>query len=147
LPIGSAAAWAVISIMVKMLTKTDSSITITLYSTIFMIPIALLVALPYFVFPTWHQLFLLVIVGALNTIGHICRAQAFKEADLSAVVPVEFTRLIWVSIFGFFLFGEVPEIWTWIGGFMIFAANTYIAIRERNLGKTDKAPVLPAIES
>ena len=141
LPIGSAVAWAVISILVKMLTRTDSSITITLYSTIFMIPIALLVALPYFVLPTWNELFMLIVIGALNTIGHVCRAQAFKEADLSAVVPVEFTRLIWVSIFGFFLFGEVPEIWTWIGGIMIFTANTYIAIRERNLGKSDKTSV------
>ena len=72
LPIGSAVAWAVISIIVKMLTRTDSSITITLYSTIFMIPIALLVALPYFTLPTWPQLASLVAIGALNSIGHVC---------------------------------------------------------------------------
>jgi len=145
LPIGSAAAWAVISIIVKKLTRTDSSITITLFSTIFMIPIALLVALPYFTLPTWHEFFLLITVGALNSIGHICRAQAFKEADVSAVVPVEFTRLIWVTIFGFFLFGEIPEIWTWVGGIMIFSANVYIAIRERNLNKNSKTEIPPAI--
>lgn len=146
LPIGSAAAWAVISIIIKILTRTDSSITITLYSTVFMIPIAFLVALPVFALPNWEELFLLVAVGVFNSIGHVCRAQAFKEADVSAVVPVEFTRLIWVSIFGFFLFGEVPEIWVWIGGIMIFSSNTYIAIRERNLGKTDKTPATPTID-
>ena len=94
--------------------------------------------------PTWNELIALVGIGALNSIGHICRAQAFKEADVSAVVPVEFTRLIWVSIFGFFLFGEIPEIWTWIGCIIIFAANVYIAVRERNLGKSDKTPPQPA---
>ena len=74
-------------------------------------------------------------------------AQAFKEADVSAVAPVEFTRLIWVSIFGFFLFGEIPELWTWIGGTMIFAANIYIAIRERHLNKINRESISPVIGS
>ncbi|MEL0107869.1 MAG: DMT family transporter [Rhodospirillaceae bacterium] len=144
LPLGSAAAWAFISIIIKRLTQTDSSVTITFYSTIFMLPLAIAVSLPVFVLPNWQELALLMAVGLLNSIGHVCRAQAFKEADLSAVVPVEFTRLIWVSIFGFVLFNEVPEIWVWIGGIMIFSSNTYIAIRERNFSKPNKTASPPS---
>jgi drug/metabolite transporter (DMT)-like permease len=142
LAIGSAAAWAVISVIVKILTRTDSSITITVYSVIFMTPIAFLVALPVLTVPTWQELGLLIVIGLLNSIGHVCRAEAFKAADLTAVVPVEFTRLIWVSLFGFFLFGEVPEIWTWLGGIMIFSANVYIALRERRVKGTAKPPAM-----
>ncbi|MEQ8193121.1 MAG: DMT family transporter [Rhodospirillales bacterium] len=142
LTIGSAAAWAVISIIVKILTRTDSSITITIYSVIFMTPIAFIIALPVLTMPTWQELGLLIVIGLLNSIGHVCRAEAFKAADLSAVLPVEFSRLIWISLLGFFLFGEVPEIWTWLGGIMIFSANLYIAIRERKLKGTTKPPAM-----
>ncbi|MDP6804568.1 MAG: DMT family transporter, partial [Rhodospirillales bacterium] len=39
--------------------------------------------------------------------------------------------LIWAAIFGFILFAEVPEVWTWLGGTMIFSAVVYIAYREK----------------
>ncbi|MDP7667244.1 MAG: DMT family transporter, partial [Rhodospirillales bacterium] len=60
-------------------------------------------------------------------------AQAFKHADVTAVLPVDFMRLIWAAVFGFILFAEVPETWTWLGGTMIFSAVVYIAYREKQI--------------
>ena len=45
-------------------------------------------------------------------------------------MPVDFVRLIWVSIIGYFAFSEVPDLFTWIGGAIIFASALYIAYRE-----------------
>ncbi len=56
--------------------------------------------------------------------------QALKEAETNVVMPVDFVRLIWVSIMGFYAFGEVPDLFTWIGGAMIFSSALYIAYRE-----------------
>ena len=52
------------------------------------------------------------------------------SADSSAVLPFEYTRLIFVALMGFFLFSEVPDAWTWVGSLVIFGAGVYIANRE-----------------
>ena len=54
-------------------------------------------------------------------------------------MPVDFTKLIWVAIIGYFAFGEVPGIYVWLGGTMIFSATAFIAYREHILGKETKA--------
>lgn len=135
--------WAIVQMTVKVLGRTESSVTITIYSTMIATPIALLLAIPVLTMPTWQELIGVMCLGALGSLAHLCRAQAFKEADLTAVMPMEFSKLIWVSILGFFLFGEVPEIWTWLGGVMIFSGSAYIAYRERQLKKDDKQPPMP----
>ena len=47
--------------------------------------------------------------------------------DVSVVLPVDFTRLLFAAAIGFALFGERPEIWTWIGGTVIFASTILLA--------------------
>ena len=44
-------------------------------------------------------------------------------------------RLIWAAVYGYVFFAEVPEIWTWLGGGIVFAAATYVAYREAKQGK------------
>ncbi|MGZ9034900.1 MAG: EamA family transporter, partial [Rhodospirillales bacterium] len=60
--------------------------------------------------------------------------RAFAAADASAVLPFDFSRLIFVSILGFFFFGERPDLWTWVGAGVIVAAAAYIAHREAAMG-------------
>ena len=60
----------------------------------------------------------------------MCQAQSFKEADATAVFPFDFTKLLWAAVIGYFLSGETPDAWTWLGGAMIFSAVAYIVYRE-----------------
>ncbi len=62
--------------------------------------------------------------------AHITMVQAFKFADVSALEPYVFLRLIWAASIGLIAFGEFPGVWTWIGGAIIVAASSYIARRE-----------------
>ena len=52
------------------------------------------------------------------------------EADLSGVMPFDFTKLIWIALLAYLLFGEVPAWTTWGGGVLIFASGVFIARRE-----------------
>ena len=131
LALGAAATWGVGMILIKVQSRTETSLTITLYSTCYSAVITLLAALPEWQAPTVEQLAWLAVIGALGSLGNWNVAQAFKEAEVTAVLPLDFTKLIWAALLGYLLFDEVPEAWTWIGGGMIFAAATYIAIRER----------------
>jgi len=127
----AAAVWGGVLIVIKVLSRTESSLTITLYSTIFLMPITVVAALPYWQTPTLEQAPWLVGIGVVGSLGQWCMAQAFKEADVTAVLPLEFTKLIWAAFLGYVMFTEIPDIWTWIGGAVIFVSSTYIAFRER----------------
>ncbi|MSO54635.1 MAG: DMT family transporter [Rhodospirillales bacterium] len=131
-------AWALISafiwsgaiIVIKMLSRTESSASQTLIMALCSAPLSFLVALPVWITPTLPQFGLLVLLGPLGAIGHWSIAQAMKSADATIVAPIDFTRLLWAAIIGYVVFGEVPEGWTWLGSIMIIASVTYIAYRE-----------------
>ena len=59
--------------------------------------------------------------------------QALKEGEATIVLSLDFFKLIWAAILGYWLFGEHPDRYIWIGGIMIFMSATYIAYRERSL--------------
>ena len=56
---------------------------------------------------------------------------AFRYADASVLAPFSYTQLLWVSILGFLIFGEVPDVWTATGAAFIVASGLYTAHRER----------------
>jgi len=130
LVISSSASWAMAMIAIKVLSRADSSITITFYGTLFMLPFTLLAALPYWQTPTLEQLAWLAVVGGLASTHNLCVAQAFRDAEVTAVIPLDFSKLVWSAIIGYVFFAEVPVVWTWAGGVIILAAATYIAYRE-----------------
>ena len=143
LMLAAAATWGSAIIVIKMLSRTETSLTATLYPTLFVTPIALLSALPYWRTPTWEELSWMALLGIFATVSHLCLAQAFKEAEVTAVLPVDFTKLIWAALAGYLLFAEVPGLSIWLGGAMIFSAVTYIAIREHRLIADSTAPAIP----
>ena len=138
----SAVAFGGMMIAIKMLSRTESSITITVYMAVFTTPLTFIVALFVWQTPTWSQLGVMAAIGFLSTFIHLCLAQAIKEADMTAVLPINFTSLIWAAVIGFAIFGETPDAGTWIGGTIIFVAVVSIAFLERQpRGKT--APPAP----
>ncbi len=127
----SAAIWAVAVIDIKVLSRTESSLTITIYGVLFNAVITLALAVFVWTWPTWEQLGWLVGVGIFGTIGHLLFAQALKLTDASLVSAFDFTKILWASLIGYVFFAEVPQVTTWIGAIVIFAAATYITWRER----------------
>jgi drug/metabolite transporter (DMT)-like permease len=54
------------------------------------------------------------------------------------VLPIDFTKIVWGALIGYLAFGEVVDLWTWIGAAVIFSGITYITYRERKLAKALK---------
>jgi drug/metabolite transporter (DMT)-like permease len=46
-------------------------------------------------------------------------------------MPIDFCKLIWVAVIAYLAFGEVPGLYTWLGGAVIFSSTMYIAYREQ----------------
>ena len=131
----SAIAWAITLHIIKILSKTESSLTITIYMVVMMTPITLIPAIYVWVWPTMTQILWLILIALLGTVAQFAMTQGMKLGDISVVMPIDFFRLIWVAILAWLIFAEIPDLFTWIGGAMIFASATYIAIRESNKRK------------
>ena len=121
----------------KSLVATDKSATCVLYLTLFMIPVSFIAATFVWEWPTYMNFLYLILIGALLNLGHYALMKSLSLADVSALEPVNFTRLVWGAIFGFWFFNETPDLYTWAGGFMIISATSYVAHREAKLRKRD----------
>ncbi len=130
-PIVSALAWACTLIMTRMMSGRDHAITTMTYSSI--VGVCILSSLVPFVWvaPSWHDILLGVFIGLASTAGQWIVVLAFRYADASVLAPFSYTQLLWVSILGFVIFGEVPDVWTVTGAVFIVGSGLYTAHRER----------------
>ncbi|MEQ8603786.1 MAG: DMT family transporter [Marivibrio sp.] len=129
----STVIWAVALLIIKVLSRTESSMTITLYMGIMMAPMSLIPALFVWQWPSGGALLWLVGIGAFGAGAQWALSESLRLGETAVVMPIDFFKLIWAAILGYVLFQEVPDLFTWIGGAAIFAAATYIAVRESRL--------------
>ena len=73
------------------------------------------------------------VFGLLGGIGHTLLIKAFTLAPASLLAPFAYTSLIWATLLGFFVFGEIPDLWTVVGACVIIASGVFIVWREHRL--------------
>jgi drug/metabolite transporter (DMT)-like permease len=134
-------SFSFVLIFVKKLSATDSSLTIIFYHLLYMTPVFFILSLFYWQTITLDQIIIFSLMGASGLLSHWCLAQAFKMSDTTFVMPLQFTKLIWASLIGLFIFAEQPDIWTWIGGIIIFISVVYITYREASKKKGTTKPI------
>lgn len=127
--LASCSVWACALMVIKVLARTESSLTIALYAALLQIPLTAVPAILVWDWPSLYQLGVMAMIGALGGLGHLTLAQAFREADVTVVQPADFTKLIWASLAGYLVFAEVPDPWTWAGGAVICGAVFYLAAK------------------
>jgi drug/metabolite transporter (DMT)-like permease len=126
----STVAFAGVTVLVKRMTATEATTSVVFYQSLFVSVLTLPAALPVWTTPDPTMLAWLALIGALSTVGWLCFTRAFALADASALLPLEFTRLPFVALLGYLAFGEVPDVWVWLGAAVIFASGLAIAHRE-----------------
>jgi drug/metabolite transporter (DMT)-like permease len=131
----SAATAAMNNITVKFLARSESPSRIVAFFMIYLTPLSLIPALFVWRWPDPSTLGALVGLGCLGTVAHIAVARALAAADASACAPFEFARLPFAALIGFLWFGEVTDLWTWIGAAIIAGSSVYVAHREARLAR------------
>ncbi|MEN3288321.1 MAG: hypothetical protein V7634_2621 [Bradyrhizobium sp.] len=131
LPIASAFAWACTLVMTRVMSGREHAMTTMTYSSI--VGVCVMSAMVPFVWvaPSVNAVLLGLLVGIASTTGQWIVVLAFRYADASVLAPFSYIQLLWVSIFGFMIFGEVPDAWTMTGAAIIVASGLYTAHRER----------------
>ena len=124
---------ALISIQVRDLGRTDESLSIVFWFAALSAPL-LLAAMPFFY--TQHsgwQWFLLILGGVLGCIGQLLLTASLRYGQVASVVVMDYTALVWATLWGWSVFGELPHTATWLGAPAIIAAGAIIAWREQRL--------------
>jgi drug/metabolite transporter (DMT)-like permease len=131
----SSATAAMNNITVKFLARSEPPSRIVACFMIYLTPLSLIPALFVWRWPDPSTFGALIGLGCLGTLAHISVARALAAADASACAPYEFVRLPFAALIGFFWFGEVTDLWTWVGAAIIALSSIYVAHREARLAR------------
>lgn len=135
--LGAAACFAATLVCVKLLTRHDNATIVSLMAFIVAMPISLVGALFYWQWPSGEQWIYIVLMGVLAAVAHVCLAKALSLADISAVMPIDFTRIIFAATIGITLFGDSFNGLTFLGGGIILTSAVYAAHRERKIAQAE----------
>lgn len=139
LPIIAAAFMAISIVIVKWLSQRDSATGIVFYQNLVMTPLSLVPALFFWRWPSLTVLLYMVGIGASAVLAHMLLTRAYTKADASAIIPFDYTRLPFIAVGAYFVFGEEPDIWTWVGAAIIAGSSIYIARRESVVAREREA--------
>lgn len=128
--LASAPVFAASFLITKALTRYEKPGVIVLWQALTVTALSLPMALSHWQMPTPLQWLGFVATGVLGTLAHYCLTRAFALADISATQPLRFLDLVWASVLGWLVFGDVPSRSTWLGAFVILWATVWIARRE-----------------
>lgn len=129
--IASAVCVSGVFIIIRILAQVDQPVTILTWQAL---GVGLLMMGPmlwFWQWPTTEEWAILLGVGVLSAAAQYLNILAMKAGEASALAPLEYTRLIFTTVLGLWLFAEWPEARVWLGAAIIIGAALYVLHRER----------------
>lgn len=81
--------------------------------------------------PDLRETILFVAMGAFAVVAHQMIVNALARTEASVIAPMQYLEIISATIFGWWIFGDFPDLLTWIGAGIIIASGVYVFHRER----------------
>jgi drug/metabolite transporter (DMT)-like permease len=125
-----AVAFALFQLITRRLAAGDMHQTTLLYTSIGGTVWASLIVPFFWTTPDAGHSLMFLIIGAMGAGAHFCMIQAFSRAQASLLAPFNYSKLIWVVILGYLVFGDLPGIDTLLGSAVIAVAGIYVLYRE-----------------
>jgi drug/metabolite transporter (DMT)-like permease len=119
--LGAAVAYAVAYVMTKKLSATESPLSILFYMTAIQLPLGLAAALFDWRWPSAWAWPWVAVVAVTALLAHYCITRAFRLADATVVVPLDFLRLPLIAVLGWLLYAEPVNGWVLLGALIVFA--------------------------
>jgi drug/metabolite transporter (DMT)-like permease len=134
-PLAAACAGGLRDLISRRISQTETSSGVLLFTTLTVIA-AGLVTLPFgWAGVRWNDLGVFAASGALVAGGQYLMIEAFRHGEAAMVAPFKYTTMVWAVLFGFILFGELPDGWTLFGTAFVVCAGLYIMHREARLAR------------
>jgi drug/metabolite transporter (DMT)-like permease len=121
--LGGALGYAFSYIQTKSLTRTDTPLCILFYMTLMQLPFGLVPSLLNWTTPAPDTLPWILLVGITAMSAHFCMAHAFRLADATVVVPMDFLRLPLIALVGYLFYQESIDLFVLAGAVLMFSGN------------------------
>jgi len=142
----TAVLWAVRDLITSRIVERIPSVTVTLFATL----AGLAVSLPGSAVEDWQPVgamdaVYLLAAGVLVAAANLLYITALRTGAVSVVAPFRYTGAIWGILLGFLIWGDIPDLWGFVGTFFIIGSGLYTFFRELELAKTGRrtAPAKP----
>lgn len=133
---------AVTAIVVRKIGSEERPVVMLLYPMVVnFIVMAMLLPLVYVPMPINH-LGMLGIVAIFAWIAQRMIITAYQNGEAAIIAPMQYSQILWASVYGFFFFDELIDMNTAIGAAIIIASGLYIVLRESGAGNSANTPVL-----
>jgi drug/metabolite transporter (DMT)-like permease len=137
----SAVAYAVSGITVRVLTRTDSTASVIVWTVVLMTAFSACLAVPDWVALAPQHYRWLVALGALAALGSYLLTEAFRAAPAAVVAPLEYTALLWGILIDRIVWHVLPSARVLVGGSVVIASGLYLIWRERQHAAREAALV------
>jgi drug/metabolite transporter (DMT)-like permease len=142
--LAGAFAFALVGVFIKKLAKTESVSLIIFYFSVFATVAFLVPSIVFWKTPSATEFTILLAVTFLGFLSQVGFVHACKIGDMTAVVPFDYSRLVFAGILGFLVFDEVPDLPSFIGAGIVVASTLYIAYRESKLHRLSRGRKIAA---
>jgi drug/metabolite transporter (DMT)-like permease len=129
--------------LVRRLTSTDSNMALMTFHSFAVVAAVSVPVSMVWVTPTANELLLLLAMAVVGILGQWCMIQAFRRGEAMVVAPTSYVRLIYAALFGFILFGEVPDSFTVIGALLIIGSSFFLIMQETRTTRVKPGPPVP----
>lgn len=144
IPLAAALANSLRDTVTRRMSRTETSIAIMFWSTVIVMGAALVTA-PFgwqAVSGTTAAWF--VAAGVFNAGAHFLLIEALRLGEAAVVSPMRYTSLIWATLLGYAVWGQLPDVWVVLGSGIIIASGVYIFRTEAHKERNGKRPQLDA---
>lgn len=131
MPLIGALFFALFQILTRLLSTTENPLTTLFYTGIGGLFWSSLIVSFVWIDPAPIHLLVFLATGVLGALAHLCMINAFNYAEASLLAPYNYTKLLWVAVFGYFIFDDIPSIDMWVGAGVIILAGLYVLYREK----------------
>jgi drug/metabolite transporter (DMT)-like permease len=118
-------------VCIKRLATTESTRVIMFYYAFWTAVFSALPAFAFWVWPTGPELLLLAVVGFLGIAGQGMITHGLSMGDATALVPLDYSRVLYAAALGFLVFGEIPGPWSLVGMALILGASIALVLGEK----------------
>jgi drug/metabolite transporter (DMT)-like permease len=132
LSMGNAVLYAAFNLMTRKLAAYDSPETIQFLPAVVASVVLAPFALAVWESPQgWFEWLLLCLMGVFGGTGHYLLAVAHRYAPASTLAPFLYQQILYMALFGYLVFGSVPDAAVWVGAGVVIASGLYLFARER----------------
>lgn len=123
--------WATSMVIVRKLSATESDATLLAYINTSLLLVGAIGAPFVWQGVTWREIALIAALAVTQVIGQWLMLRAFRAAPVGVIAPFQYSGIIWATLIGWFIWGDLPAINVWIGAAILVASGLYVMWRER----------------